>query len=217
MRSWGHFQPLSLERDAFLSRAVTGNRVWKPVLQTCCRVIFWKYVKPPGLLLARLECRLGGCAPSGCLAGPSLAASAVVRVAVGCGARVAACGNSDDGSWGPQHGRGPDADRKPAWGSSSAGGGGGVAAADRAWPRPTRLQQRPVLAGRVFMTAADAGGPGASGGALTIGGFGRGGGIIDPRAMDLDLSNLTLAEREAIMQVLQRDQALRKMEERRIL
>uniref|UniRef100_L7LVU9 Putative bitesize n=1 Tax=Rhipicephalus pulchellus TaxID=72859 RepID=L7LVU9_RHIPC len=35
--------------------------------------------------------------------------------------------------------------------------------------------------------------------------------------MDLDLSNLTLAEREAIMQVLQRDQALRKMEERRIL
>ncbi|KAL1484052.1 hypothetical protein MTO96_032798 [Rhipicephalus appendiculatus] len=67
------------------------------------------------------------------------------------------------------------------------------------------------------MTAADAGGPGASGGALTFGGgFGRGG-IIDPRAMDLDLSNLTLAEREAIMQVLQRDQALRKMEERRIL
>ncbi|XP_037281495.2 uncharacterized protein LOC119174612 isoform X2 [Rhipicephalus microplus] len=63
------------------------------------------------------------------------------------------------------------------------------------------------------MTAADAGGPG--GGALTFGG-GRGA-IIDPRAMDLDLSNLTLAEREAIMQVLQRDQALRKMEERRIL
>ncbi|KAL1425940.1 hypothetical protein MTO96_018651 [Rhipicephalus appendiculatus] len=127
----------------------------------------------------------------------------------------------DDGSWGPQHGRGPDADRKPAWGASSAGGGGGgvVAAADRAWPRPARLQQqqRPVFAGRVFMTAADAGGPGASGGALTFGGgFGRGG-IIDPRAMDLDLSNLTLAEREAIMQVLQRDQALRKMEERRIL
>ncbi|KAL3215764.1 hypothetical protein MRX96_051279 [Rhipicephalus microplus] len=90
------------------------------------------------------------------------------------------------------NGRGPDADRKPAWGASSAGGGGGgggVAAADRAWPRPARSQQhqRPVFAGRVFMTAADAGGPG--GGALTFGG-GRGA-IIDPRAMDLDLSNLT--------------------------
>ncbi|KAH6927617.1 hypothetical protein HPB50_006168 [Hyalomma asiaticum] len=162
--------------------------------------------------LRSLECRLGGCAPSGCLAGPSLAASAVVRVAVGCGSRVAACGNSGDGSWGPQHGRGPDADRKPAWGPSSAGGGG--AAADRAWPRPARLQPRPALGGRVFMTSAGAGGPGGSG--LTIGGFARGGGF-DGRAMDLDLSNLTLAEREAIMLVLQRDQALRKMEERRIL
>lgn len=62
------------------------------------------------------------------------------------------------------------------------------------------------------MTAADAGGSGgASGGTLTA--FGA----SAARAMDLDLSNLTLAERDAIMQVLQRDQALRKMEERRIL
>ncbi|XP_075552249.1 uncharacterized protein LOC142585399 isoform X2 [Dermacentor variabilis] len=61
------------------------------------------------------------------------------------------------------------------------------------------------------MTAADAGGSG--GGTMGDAPFGA----SAARAMDLDLSNLTLAERDAIMQVLQRDQALRKMEERRIL
>lgn len=61
------------------------------------------------------------------------------------------------------------------------------------------------------MTASEAGGPGSSGSA-------SGGGIsIAGRVMDLDLSQLTLAEREAIMHVLKRDEALRKMEERRIL
>ncbi|KAH9382116.1 hypothetical protein HPB48_004554 [Haemaphysalis longicornis] len=63
------------------------------------------------------------------------------------------------------------------------------------------------------MTASEAGEPGSSGGSAS----GGGGITIAGRVMDLDLSQLTLAEREAIMHVLKRDEALRKMEERRIL
>lgn len=64
------------------------------------------------------------------------------------------------------------------------------------WPRAARLQ----AAGRLFMTPSDgAAGPSAS------------------RGMDLDLSQLTLAEKEAILRVIKRDEALRRMEERRIL
>lgn len=159
------------------------------------------------MLPGSLECRLAGCG-TGCLAGPSAAASAVVRVAVGCGARVAACGDGSVGSWGPH--RGPDADRKGAW----ACGGSGSGIERTGWPRPARLQRTAVGSGGgggVLMTASEAGGPGSSGSA-------SGGGIsIAGRVMDLDLSQLTLAEREAIMHVLKRDEALRKMEERRIL
>ncbi|XP_029850619.3 uncharacterized protein LOC8038847 isoform X3 [Ixodes scapularis] len=54
------------------------------------------------------------------------------------------------------------------------------------------------LAGRFFMTPGVARGP-------------------PERGMDLDLSQLTLAEKEAILRVIKRDEALRKMEERRIL
>lgn len=64
------------------------------------------------------------------------------------------------------------------------------------------------------MTASEAGGPGSSSGSTSGGGAGI---TIAGRVMDLDLSQLTLAEREAIMHVLKRDEALRKMEERRIL
>ncbi|KAG0431744.1 hypothetical protein HPB47_021485 [Ixodes persulcatus] len=62
------------------------------------------------------------------------------------------------------------------------------------WPRATRMH----LAGRFFMTPGVARGP-------------------PERGMDLDLSQLTLAEKEAILRVIKRDEALRKMEERRIL
>lgn len=37
------------------------------------------------------------------------------------------------------------------------------------------------------------------------------------RMDDVDLSHLSLAEKEAILMVIKRDEALRKMEERRIL
>ncbi|EEC10381.1 hypothetical protein IscW_ISCW007922 [Ixodes scapularis] len=62
------------------------------------------------------------------------------------------------------------------------------------WPRAARMH----LAGRFFMTPGVARGP-------------------PERGMDLDLSQLTLAEKEAILRVIKRDEALRKMEERRIL
>ncbi|CAN7995754.1 unnamed protein product, partial [Ixodes hexagonus] len=64
------------------------------------------------------------------------------------------------------------------------------------WPRAARMHP----AGRFFMTPGVARGPPPS----------RAG-------MELDLSQLTLAEKEAILRVIKRDEALRKMEERRIL